>query len=168
MSCYAWHSRCNTSSTCRVFSIHLSIPCCIYLLLTVTSTFAFNGSPCDVFGHGLELLGIWIHPLCQFGQFLHLFTSHHIHMVAAISWMLDIWGLWRIFRPSVWNDVINPDFHKTVDPSSNTPSCRIGRIINHHFVLSTTNSFAFYTILEWVPSLLQMYFQFGYNFLHLV
>ena len=32
VSRYAQHSRCNTSSTCRVFLIHLSIPCCIYLL----------------------------------------------------------------------------------------------------------------------------------------
>ena len=35
--CYARHSGCNTSSTCRVFLIHLLIPCCIYLIVHVTA-----------------------------------------------------------------------------------------------------------------------------------
>ena len=41
VSRYARHLRCNTSSTCCVFLIHLSIPWCIYLMYLKTNSIWF-------------------------------------------------------------------------------------------------------------------------------
>ena len=58
VSRYAQHSRCNTSSTCRVFLIHLSIPCCIYLIYTtpVATTVARSADESLKPGFGYWLL----------------------------------------------------------------------------------------------------------------
>ena len=56
MSSVARHERCNTFSTCRVFLIHLEIPCCIYIIFlfkiyTYCCVFCYTSSWCDVFSN---------------------------------------------------------------------------------------------------------------------